>query len=246
MDAIYSDHSRLSTSPPLDASMTKDLLEPIWSSLPMDGVSLAMGPDMYDVFQFEDTAVVKYHSRLVLPAKMNDFLIAGTLQTDTDTGGYIFTVMNPSENIIQLGVHLGPVANTTRNISLYYTDVHQEEVPRESMEMAVFQIPDSKDTFRFAFKLLVDEVIFYYECEEKESVHVHRDPSELEFDQASIVYIGQAGDLLKGNFQVSLSLIRKQLNLQNETRYNTPFFLIVQHDMMIMNGKCDTDHQSVV
>lgn len=187
----------------IDSSMTKDLLEPIWSTLPLDGVNLVMGPDMYDVFQFEGNAVVKYHSRIVLPAKMNDFLIAGTLQTDSDAGGYVFTVMNPTENIIQLGVHLGPVENATRNISLYYTDVHQEEVPRESHEMAVFQIPESKDPFRFAFKLLVDEVIFYYECEEKESMQVHREPSELEFDQASIVYIGQAGDKLKGNFEVS-------------------------------------------
>lgn len=162
-----------------------------------------MGPDLYDVFQFEASAVVKYHSRMVLPTKMNDFLVAGTIQTESQHGGYIFTVMNPTENIIQLGVHMGPVDGDIRNISLYYTDVHQETVPRESNEMAVFQIPAVSTPFRFAFKLLVDELIFYYECEEKESLQIHREPSELEFDQASIVYIGQAGDKLKGNFEVS-------------------------------------------
>lgn len=163
-----------------------------------------MGPDLYDVVKVEEGAQIKYHARSVLPKKMNDFLIAGTLETDSELGGFLFTVMNPSENIIQLGVHLGPVANATRNISLYYTDVHQEEVPRESHEMAVFQIPESLSLpFRFAFKLLIDELIFYYECEEKESLQIHREPSELEFDQASIVYIGQAGDKLKGHFEVS-------------------------------------------
>lgn len=164
---------------------------------------MVIGPDYYDVLKFDAQAVVKYPSRMVLPTKMNDFMIAGIFQPDSDHGGYIFTVMNPTENIIQLGVHLGAVENGTRNISLYYTDVHQEEVPRESHEMAVFQIPVDKSPFRFAFKLLVDELIFYYECEEKESLAIHREPSELEFDQASIVYIGQAGDKLKGHLEVS-------------------------------------------
>lgn len=181
----------------------------MWALLPLDGVDLVMGPDGYDVVKVEEGAQIKIHARSVLPKKMNDFLIAGALETDSVQGGFIFTVMNPSENIIQLGVHLGPVvANGTRNISLYYTDVHQEEVPRESHEMAVFHIPESLSLpFRFAFKLLIDELIFYYECEEKESLQIHREPSELEFDQASIVYIGQAGDKLKGHFEVSLSLI---------------------------------------
>lgn len=186
-----------------DITLAKDLLDPIWSVLPMDGVDLVMGPDGFDMFKFDASAAVKYHSRMVLPTKMNDFLIAGALQVNMDFGGYIFTVMNPTENIIQLGVHLGPAENATRNISLYYTDVHQEEVPRESHEMAAFQIPATDEFFRFAFKLLVDEVIFYYECEEKESLQIHREPSELEFDQASIVYVGQAGDKLKGNIEVS-------------------------------------------
>lgn len=203
---FYYDSIRLihtSLTPPPDLSMTKDLLEPIWSSLPMDGVDLDLGPDNYDVLKFDPTAVVRYHSRIILPPKMNDFIIAGTLQTESQVGGYIFTVMNPAENIIQLGIHLGAAENGTRNISLFYTDVHQEEVPRESHEMAVFPIPETREPFRFAFKLLVDELIFYYECEEKESLQIHREPSELEFDQASIVYIAQAGDKLKGNFEVS-------------------------------------------
>lgn len=186
----------------IDISFTKDLLDPIWSALPLDGVNLVVGADLYDVFQFEAGAVVKYHARTVLPLKMNDFLVAGNIQTDSELGGYVFAVMNPTENIVQLGVHLGTVENGTRNISLYYTDVHQEEVPRDSHQIAVFSIPVSTTPFRFAFKLLVDEVIFYYECEEKESQQIHREPSELEFDQASIVYIGQAGDKLKGNLQV--------------------------------------------
>lgn len=186
--------------------MAKDLLDPVWALLPLDNVELVMGPDLYDVVKVEPGAVVKYHARSVLPKKLNDFLIAGTVETSSADGGYIFTVMNPNENIIQLGVHLGPTTNSTRNISLYYTDVHQEESPRESHQMAVFQIPDSTaQTFRFAFKLLIDELIFYYECEERESLQVVREPSELEFDQASIVYIGQAGDKLKGNFQVRMN-----------------------------------------
>ena len=185
-------------------SLAKDLLEPIWSTLPLEGVDLELGPDNYDVLKFEANAVVKYPSRMVLPTKISDFWIAGTAQTATEHGGYVFTVMNPAENIIQLGVHVSDLAdNGHRNISLYYTDLHQEEAPRESREAAVFQVPATEEYFRFAFKVLVDEVIFYHECEEKETASIRREPNDLEFDQASIVYIGQAGDKLKGNFEVS-------------------------------------------
>lgn len=196
-------------------TLEKNLLEPLWGTLPMEGVELVLGSDGYDVFRFDPKAVARYHSRVVLPIKMNDFLIAGSVQTESAEGGYIFTVMNPTENIIQLGVHLGPAVNVTRNISLYYTDVHQEQSPRESHQMAHFQIPRTSDVFRFAFKLLVDELIFYYECEEQESLQIHREPSELEFDQASILYIGQAGDKLKGNFEVSgVKIIKLSLGIR--------------------------------
>jgi hypothetical protein len=56
---------------------------------------------------------------------------------------------------------------------------------------------------KYAFKVLKDEVIFYNNCVETAVAKVSKSPAEMVFDSASTLYIGQAGDILKGKFEVS-------------------------------------------
>lgn len=145
---------------------------------------------------------VNYPFQMVLPNKLNDFLIKCLVKPMTSSDGYIFTVMNPMETIIQLGVHLSQVVNEMANVTLFYTDV-RSGTPSESNALASFEVTLTNEWLGFAFKVVYDELIFYQDCEEIETRKIVRDPPELELDSASTLYIGQAGDKLKGNFQVS-------------------------------------------
>lgn len=172
--------------------------------MPKDNVQLVEGRDGYDALSLGAEATVKYPFQMALPSKLNDFMVAGVLKTDWLDGGYIFTVMDPTETIIQLGVHLSAVVDDLANITLYYTDVTHKV--RESQPLATFEIPYPASWFSFAFKVMYDELVFYYECEERGALNIVRDPAELAFNKVSVLYIGQAGDKLKGNFQVSQTL----------------------------------------
>lgn len=58
--------------------------------------------------------------------------------------------------------------------------------------------------FRFAFKVTSHNVTLYFNCHEYDAVQIKKSPSELVFDSASTLYVGQAGPLIKGAFDVSI------------------------------------------
>lgn len=51
-----------------------------------------------------------------------------------------------------------------------------------------------------------DNITLFLNCKEHSSQTAYRNPKELGFDSASTLYIGQAGPILKGNFQVGETL----------------------------------------
>lgn len=50
-----------------------------------------------------------------------------------------------------------------------------------------------------------DTITLFYNCQKYESLYVKRNTNELLFDPASILYIGQAGPIIKGNLDVSIN-----------------------------------------
>lgn len=120
------------------------------------------------------------------------------------SGGYIFSVVNPLETIVQLGVHLSPVLNEFMNITLYYTDPSYDS----SRELYAFEIPYTKEWFNFAFKVLHDTLVFYLDCDEFSTVKIKRQPTAMSFDSASTLFVGQAGPKLRGNIEGSFQFLK--------------------------------------
>jgi len=88
------------------------------------------------------------------------------------------------------------------NISLFYTDIAKSA---SSQNIASFIVePYLLGQFAsFQLQVTNDQVKLVYNCDKRESRYVKRHPEELIFDPASILYLGQAGPIIKGNLDVS-------------------------------------------
>ncbi|XP_059620542.1 collagen alpha-1(XV) chain isoform X2 [Phlebotomus argentipes] len=178
-------------------------------ALPNDGVTfITDDTDNFPVLNIQKEADIKTPFRLILPERLTDFLIRGIIRPESLSGGYIFSVVNPLETVVQLGVHLSPVLNEFMNITLYYSDSSYDS----SRELNTFEIPYTKEYFNFAFKVLHDTVVFYLDCDEFNTVKIKRQSNVLTFDSASTLYVGQAGPKLRGNFEGSFQFLKIYAN----------------------------------
>ncbi|XP_055707831.1 collagen alpha-1(XV) chain isoform X2 [Phlebotomus papatasi] len=189
-------------SEPRDPFLEYNLLDAV--ALPNDGVAFITDNDNFPVLNIQKEADIKTPYRLILPERLNDFLINGLIRLESLSGGYIFSVVNPLETIVQLGVHLSPVLNEFMNITLYYTDPSYDS----SRELYAFEIPYTKEWFNFAFKVLHDTLVFYLDCDEFSTVKIKRQPTAMTFDSASTLFVGQAGPKLRGNIEGSFQFLK--------------------------------------
>lgn len=138
-----------------------------------------------------------------MPEKLySEFSITATVRPANKEGGFLFSVVNPLETLVQLGVQLIPSGPGLTNISLLYTDPN---VYALSQTIASFVVPSfSKKWSRFALRVTTDNVTLFLNCHEFDTVTVKRNPVELVFDSASTLYVGQAGPLIRGAFHVSI------------------------------------------
>lgn len=106
------------------------------------------------------------------------------------------------QQVVQLGVQVVPSSSTMLNVNFLYTDVNKYS--SSSNVLATFSVPwKIRKYSRLSLKVTRENVILFGRCLEPQTVSVIRDPMELLFDSASTLYIGQAGPLIKGPFDVS-------------------------------------------
>lgn len=169
---------------------------------PEDGITFVDGSDGFPAFGVASNADIKSPYRTILPEKLTEFTIIATVRPGTRSGGYIFSVVNPLDTIVQLGLLLEPISATDQwNITLIYTDAATQ---RSNQPLASFQIPYTKSWIKLIFKVLNNQVVFYNNCVETETVTVKKEPRMLIFDAASTLYIAQAGSIMRRNFEVSV------------------------------------------
>ncbi|KAH8362771.1 hypothetical protein KR084_000843 [Drosophila pseudotakahashii] len=168
------------------------------------GIEFGDGEDGFPAFRFLQTADVKSPYRMLLPEKLYEFAILITFRQSSLKGGYLFSVVNPLDTVVQLGVHLSPVVKNSYNVSLVYTQADQN-IGRKLASFGVAHVPDKWNSI--AFQVLSDKVSFYYDCELRNTTPVTREPIELVFDSASTLYIGQAGSIIGGKFEGYLEKI---------------------------------------
>lgn len=178
-----------------------------------DGLSFVVGLDGFPTYQFKPNAQIKSPLRVILPEKLYEFAIMATIRLESKSGGYIFSVVNPMDTIVQLGVHVSPSPNNNKfNVSLIYTD---PKTYKTSRTIYSTEVPSSKQWINLAFAVLNKQITFHYNCQEMESVDVTREPEELDFDSASTLYLAQAGPNLGGSFEVSTFLCFSFLEVKN-------------------------------
>lgn len=170
-----------------------------------DGIDFVDGSDGFPAFKVTSAAEIKSPYRMALPGKLEEFAIMVSIRPESRSGGYLFSVVNPMDTIVQLGLHASEPTDADRwNITFFYTDPNTHMT---SQSLATFEVPFSKKWTKFALKVLYNRVIFYHNCIEVETKMVTKVPSELVFDSASTLYLAQAGSILQGKFEVSPTII---------------------------------------
>ncbi|XP_032573633.1 collagen alpha-1(XVIII) chain isoform X5 [Drosophila sechellia] len=174
------------------------------------GIEFGEAEDGFPAFRFLQTADVKSPYRMLLPEKLYEFVILITFRQSSLKGGYLFSVVNSLDTVVQLGVHLSPVVKNSYNVSLVYTQADQN-IGRKLASFGVAHVPDKWNSI--ALQVLSDKVSFYYDCELRNTTLVTREPIELVFDSASTLYIGQAGSIIGGKFEGYLEKINVYGNI---------------------------------
>lgn len=169
--------------------------------MPVDGVTDVDGSDSYLAYAIDGAADLKYPYRLRLPEMLYDFTVTATFRTDSQRGGYLFSVVNPLDTIVQLGVRLSPVVRQRWNATLVYADAQAPE--GSGAALATFELDYSRNWNKIAFEVDHNQVALYVNCELRENRSVVRVPRQLYFDSASTLYVAQAGKLMGGQFEVS-------------------------------------------
>lgn len=169
-------------------------------NMPVDGVSFADSADSYFAYAIDSSADLKSPYRTVLPEMLYDFTVTAIFRTDSQRGGYLFSVVNPLDTIVQLGVRLSPVVRQRWNATLVYADAQAQG---DSAALATFELDYSRDWHQITFNVDNHQVALYVDCELRENRTVVRVPRELYFDSASTLYVAQAGKILGGQFEVS-------------------------------------------
>lgn len=157
------------------------------------------GLDGFPAYGLMAGSDIKSPYRLFMPEKLYaEFSITATVRPANKEGGFLFSVVNPLETVVQLGVQLIPSGPGLTNISLLYTDAN---IYALSQTIASFVVPSfAKKWSRFALRVTMENVTLFLNCHEFDTVIVKRKPLELVFDSASTLYVGQAGPLIRGAF----------------------------------------------
>lgn len=160
------------------------------------------GLDGFPAYGLRPGSDIKSPYRLFMPEKLYpEFAITAAIKPANRDGGFLFSVVNPLETVIQLGVQLIPSGYGLTNITLLYTDVNSYIT---TQKIASFVVPSMvRKWTKLALRVSAENVTLFLNCNEFETAQVRRVPQELVFDSASTLYLGQAGPLILGEFQVS-------------------------------------------
>ncbi|XP_018572244.1 collagen alpha-1(XV) chain-like isoform X2 [Anoplophora glabripennis] len=164
------------------------------------------GHDGFPAFGFRTGSDVKIAHRQILPEKLSpEFSILISAKPRSKRGGFIFAVVNPYDTVVELGVRIAPEGASSAALSLFYTDSSEFN----SQSIANFTVPKFHGKWmRFAFRVSLDNVTLFFNCNETETMLVQRKPLELVFDSASTLYIAQAGPTIGEPYEGALDQVK--------------------------------------
>lgn len=127
-----------------------------------------------------------------------------TMKTSKPPQGFLFSIVNSLETVIQLGLKVAPTPNSNINISLVYND-HATVTPSESI--ISFTLPyEQKHWINFAIQVMNDKITVFHNCIKTHEFNITREPKELNFESASTFYLAQAGNM-RNKFEVRVQYV---------------------------------------
>ena len=162
--------------------------------VPHEGVTYTVGVDGYPAFAITQHAVIRRAASLYFKRPLfRDFAVGITLKPTAYGGGFVFSVVNPYQNIVQFGLSLTDSSDRSRqNLAVYYTP--NSKYAEISQVIANFSIPSSVGRWtKLGVRVEGEEVTLFLNCREYEKALWRRGVAQLEFEPGSTVYIAQSG-----------------------------------------------------
>ena len=186
--------------------MTIDFMKAIPIPLLDNTILYSTGADGYPAFSISLNASINKSVSTFVTRVTADFAVVATIRPETDVGGFLFAVVDPSSTIIEFGLKvsaaIGDEATAATNVSqifLYYTDRRDEA----SQPIAQFLVPQLTHIWtKFGLKVKGDAVTLYLNCDVHSSVKTGGERAELTFEEGSMLYFAQAGPKFGGKFEV--------------------------------------------
>lgn len=168
---------------------------------PPDGVSKVFDNDNSPGYVFGPSSNVGQSAAAHLPNPFyRDFSLIFNIKPTSTKPGVIFSIGDPTQNIMYVGVKLSGVERGKQNIIFYYTEPDSQS----SYEAARFSVPSMLNTWtRFSISVLNEQVSLYFTCDsDPQVVNFERSPDDMDLDDGAGVFVGHASGADSNKFLV--------------------------------------------
>jgi hypothetical protein len=119
-------------------------------------VTYVQGSDGFPAFSINRVANLRSPAQLIVPPRLDEFAIMAIFRSNKPPEGFLFSIINSLESVIQLGVKVASSYNNI-NISLIYNDPSTDS-PSESL-VTFEPLPyEPKHWLNIAFQVMNDRV----------------------------------------------------------------------------------------
>ncbi|CAD5210224.1 unnamed protein product [Bursaphelenchus xylophilus] len=194
---------------PGDDESEVNLLTPLENLLHSGGhVFRTKGLDGLPAVGVQKGAEIVVPYRIYLPRRFyRNFAILASVKPRDEKESYLFAVVNAFDTVVDVGLKWQPAPDSQTNISLIYTDTEYEAT--SSRVVASFLVPSFTNQWtQLAVEVNEDNVILYFRCVRYASKTIRRNPEYLQMDDASKLYVANAGPILRGGFEGSIQELK--------------------------------------
>ncbi|KAL0184745.1 hypothetical protein M9458_020441, partial [Cirrhinus mrigala] len=158
---------------------------------PPDGVTKVFDQDNSPGYVFDRSSNVGQSAAAHLPNPFfRDFSLIFNIKPTSTKPAVIFSITDPTQNIMYVGVKLSAVEKGKQYIIFYYTEPDSQS----SYEAARFSVPSMLNTWtRFSISVLNEHVSLYFNCDsDPQIITFERSPDDMDLDAGAGVFVGHA------------------------------------------------------
>lgn len=158
---------------------------------PPDGVSKVFDDANNPGYVFDQSSNVGQSAAAHLPNPFfRDFSLIFNIKPTSSKPGVIFSITDPTQNFMYVGVKLSAVEKGKQSVIFYYTEPDSQS----SYEAARFSVPSMVNTWtRFSISVLKEHVSLYFNCDSDPQVNsFERSPDDMDLDAGAGVFVGHA------------------------------------------------------